>query len=434
MRPGRVLAVVVVALAFVAPTGAAGRAAARARVAPAGVGRRVVDQDAALERASVAAALARRCGRPPGAGRPFQAGAARLALGRLPHGRYAVNVVARDPSGLRTSVTRAVRLPQIVTVAVSGDLLIHTPVAARALANGGRWSYRFGPMLARISPSSAGPIALCHLEHPLGRGPPTGYRVSAPRSRWPARSARQASTSAARPRTTPSTTASPASSPPWPPWTGPGSATPAAGRGHPRAARPRGGPGVMVGIVSATEHTNGIAPPYPWSVALADGRHPGGRPRRPPRRGAGRHRQHALGRRVPARADALTVASGSRSHGLARRDRRRRPARPRRAADPVRERQARGVRRGEPGVQPVRGLSGRHDRPPRPRRDPAGGSGRRVRYLPTYVHRPDYVVVPATGTSAGARSAWRDEAPGAAHLRLRLRTYLAPPRPPQTHG
>ena len=198
------------------------------------------------ERASVAAAVSRGGAvvrQVPGArSRPGPPGWRSAAC---PHGRYAVNVVARDPSGLRTSVTRAVRLPQIVTVAVSGDLLIHTPVAARALANGGRRSYRFGPMLARISPSSAGPIhALPSRAPPRPRASDRLSRVSAPRSRWPARSARRASTSAARPRTTPSTTASPASSPPWPALDGAGVRhTGSWTRPPPRAAPPSWRPG-----------------------------------------------------------------------------------------------------------------------------------------------------------------------------------------------
>ena len=274
MRPGRVLAVVVSALALAAPASAAGDAR------PPTVEWRLRDWGGAWrlelrlsERASVAAALTRGgelVRRVPV--RPLQAGRARLGLGRLAGGAYRLRVVARDPAGAQTAVERAVRLPALVTVAVSGDLLIHTPVAARALYNGGRRGYRFGPMLARIGPLvRRADLALCHVEHPVGRGPPSGY----PRFRAPAALAgaiRSAgfdvcstasnhtldygqpgvdATLGALDRAGVRHTGSWARPPP----------------GRPALLRARG---VTVGFVAATEHTNGIARPHPWSVALAD--------------------------------------------------------------------------------------------------------------------------------------------------------------------
>jgi poly-gamma-glutamate capsule biosynthesis protein CapA/YwtB (metallophosphatase superfamily) len=66
--------------------------------------------------------------------------------------------------------------PVRFTVAASGDFLVHEPVAARALANGGGRRYAFGPMFGSIRPRIAGAdLALCHIETPLVPGPVRGY-------------------------------------------------------------------------------------------------------------------------------------------------------------------------------------------------------------------------------------------------------------------
>jgi hypothetical protein len=63
-----------------------------------------------------------------------------------------------------------------LTVAASGDLLIHEPVFRRALTYGGGHRYDFRPMLRAIKPTIAGAdLALCHLETPLSYGRPRGY-------------------------------------------------------------------------------------------------------------------------------------------------------------------------------------------------------------------------------------------------------------------
>jgi poly-gamma-glutamate capsule biosynthesis protein CapA/YwtB (metallophosphatase superfamily) len=62
------------------------------------------------------------------------------------------------------------------TVAATGDFLIHQPVAARALADGGGRRYDFRPMFASIRNRIAGAdLALCHIETPLVPGPVRGY-------------------------------------------------------------------------------------------------------------------------------------------------------------------------------------------------------------------------------------------------------------------
>jgi len=63
-----------------------------------------------------------------------------------------------------------------ITVAASGDLLIHTPVAARALALGGGARYDFAPLFKPVRRHIAGAdLAICHVETPLVPGPVLGY-------------------------------------------------------------------------------------------------------------------------------------------------------------------------------------------------------------------------------------------------------------------
>jgi Bacterial capsule synthesis protein PGA_cap len=73
------------------------------------------------------------------------------------------------PSSSRPQATR-------LTIAASGDFLIHTPVAAQALANGGGTRYDFAPMFRPVRRWIRGAdLALCHVETPLVPGPPAGY-------------------------------------------------------------------------------------------------------------------------------------------------------------------------------------------------------------------------------------------------------------------
>jgi poly-gamma-glutamate synthesis protein (capsule biosynthesis protein) len=81
---------------------------------------------------------------------------------------------AGEPAGSRAAPDRPVRL----TVAASGDLLIHTPVAQRALAFGGGRRYDFAPLFAPVRRTIArADLALCHVETPLVPGPVQGYPV-----------------------------------------------------------------------------------------------------------------------------------------------------------------------------------------------------------------------------------------------------------------
>ena len=63
-----------------------------------------------------------------------------------------------------------------LTIAASGDFLIHSPVWARARAYGHGRRYEFRPMFRAIRPLIAGAdLALCHVETPFSHGPPRGY-------------------------------------------------------------------------------------------------------------------------------------------------------------------------------------------------------------------------------------------------------------------
>jgi poly-gamma-glutamate synthesis protein (capsule biosynthesis protein) len=161
--------------------------------------------------------------------------------------------------------------PVRFTVSASGDLLIHSPVWAQALENGGG-DYDFSPFFEEIRPWVAGAdLALCHLETPLTTGEPTSYPIFATpdeladavdASGWDACS-----------------TASNHS------LDGGQEGIDTTGRELDRrgirhtgsfpSARERDRPlvldvgGVKLGLVAYTDMTNGIPPPEPWSVNVA---------------------------------------------------------------------------------------------------------------------------------------------------------------------
>ena len=82
---------------------------------------------------------------------------------------------ARPPAGTR------------LTVAATGDFLVHTPVFQRARAYGHGRRYDFRPMFRRIRPLiRRADLALCHVETPLTHGRPRSY----PSFRTPAALAR----------------------------------------------------------------------------------------------------------------------------------------------------------------------------------------------------------------------------------------------------
>ncbi len=68
--------------------------------------------------------------------------------------------------------------PARFTVSVSGDLLMHQPLLDRALANGGGSEYDFAPFFSAIGPYVRDvDLGLCHIETPMGPGPPASYPI-----------------------------------------------------------------------------------------------------------------------------------------------------------------------------------------------------------------------------------------------------------------
>jgi poly-gamma-glutamate capsule biosynthesis protein CapA/YwtB (metallophosphatase superfamily) len=68
--------------------------------------------------------------------------------------------------------------PVRFTLSVSGDLLIHSPVYARAAALAGGSGYDFAPLFKQVRPYVKGAdLAVCHVETPMGAGPPTGFPI-----------------------------------------------------------------------------------------------------------------------------------------------------------------------------------------------------------------------------------------------------------------
>ena len=89
----------------------------------------------------------------------------------------------RDTAEAATTTTGTAAKPERpkaahFTVSASGDLLMHQPLLDRALANGGGDEYDFAPFFRRIKPYVAGvDLGLCHVETPMGPGPPTSYPI-----------------------------------------------------------------------------------------------------------------------------------------------------------------------------------------------------------------------------------------------------------------
>jgi poly-gamma-glutamate synthesis protein (capsule biosynthesis protein) len=68
--------------------------------------------------------------------------------------------------------------PLRFTVAASGDLLIHSPVFAVALENGGGDRYDFAPMFEQVKPYvEDADLGICHVETPMTDAEPLGYPV-----------------------------------------------------------------------------------------------------------------------------------------------------------------------------------------------------------------------------------------------------------------
>ncbi len=298
------------------------------------------------------------------------------------------------------------------TVAASGDLLIHQPVAARALVDGGGARYDFRPMFRSVRSRIAGAdLALCHIETPLVPGPVQGY----PSFRTPpalARSVRAVGWDACSTASNHSLDAG---------QYGIGTTLKAldrAGLAHTGTARsPKEArrstivdvKGVKVAFLSFTAVSNGQSVPHAWSVNTADPRRILEDARRAKRRGAdavvlnlhwGDEYSHAvspsqaaLARRL-TRSPAITAIVGQHVH----------------VVQPIRRVNGKPVVFGEGNLvsnqtaaccpaEAQDGLIALIDFVATGRRVEA----KRVRYVPTWVRHPDYRVLPA---SPGSLS-WR---------------------------
>ncbi|HEV3376229.1 MAG TPA: CapA family protein [Thermoleophilaceae bacterium] len=300
------------------------------------------------------------------------------------------------------------------TVAASGDFLIHGPVAAQALADGGGRRYDFAPMFRPIRRRIAGAdLALCHVETPLVPGPVLGY----PSFRTPPSLARAIRSSGWDACSTASNHSLDAGE------HGVRTTIAALRRagilhsGTARSARgARRAPilevkGVRIAFLAYTAVSNGQLVPHPWSVAWADARRILRDARRARRRGAdtaivnlhwGVEYSHAispsqwaLARRL-TRSPAIAAIVGQHAH----------------VVQPIRRVNGKPVVFGEgnlvsnqtaaccpaasqDGLVAVLHFTARGDRV----------RARRVRYVPTWVRHPDYRVVPAgRGTTSWRRT------------------------------
>jgi Bacterial capsule synthesis protein PGA_cap len=86
-----------------------------------------------------------------------------------------------EPLALSPEQARIVKLqqePVELTLSFSGDLLIHSPLYARALELGGGERYDFAPMLEPVRPYVAdADLAFCHVETPMTPRPAASYPI-----------------------------------------------------------------------------------------------------------------------------------------------------------------------------------------------------------------------------------------------------------------
>ena len=308
----------------------------------------------------------------PGALAPLALALAAAGCGGAENGAF----TAAPVTAPARPVARVAPAPKPVdlTIEVNGDLLVHSPVWLRARSLAGGRGYAFAPMLRAVRPWIRGAdLALCHVETPMSDAPPRGYPVfntptalarAIRRTGWDACDTASNHTLDGGQRGVDATIR----------------ALDRERVGHTgSAARRRGARrililrarGVRVAYLAYTTITNGIAPPHAWSVNLASPRRILRDARRARRAGA----QVVVvnlhwGTEYRAAPDADTARARAPAGALARDHGDRRPARPRRAADPPRARAVGRLRRGQPALQPDRGVL-RHGEPGRHPRAPA---------------------------------------------------------------
>ena len=187
----------------------------------------------------------------------------------------AVVAAAALPAGAGAQPPPPPTEPVRLTIAASGDLLIHSPVFERARVAGGGGRYDFAPIFAGVRRWIEGSdLALCHVETPLQPGPPQSY----PLFRTPPALARAIRSTGWDACSTASNHSLDQGQP------GVDSTIRAlrrAGVAYEGTARsPRGARsfpilearGVRVALLSYTDVSNGQTVPHPWSVNFASAR------------------------------------------------------------------------------------------------------------------------------------------------------------------
>jgi poly-gamma-glutamate capsule biosynthesis protein CapA/YwtB (metallophosphatase superfamily) len=337
--------------------------------------------------------------------RPAALAALALLAGCGDRGPAAEPVLTASAADVRALPTvAATELPRErrITIAASGDFLIHQPLWSRALADGGG-RYDFRPQLRAIAPViRRADVALCHVETPLVPGAPSGY----PLFRTPpalARAIRWAGWDVCSTASNHTVDAG---------QRGVDSTRRALGRaglrhtgGFSTAAQQRRVTmlrvrGIRVAFLSYTAVSNGIPSPHPWSLNVAEPRRILGEARRARRQGAsvvivnlhwGDEYAHApsaaqlaLARRLAA-SKRITAVVGQHAH----------------VVQPIAEVRGMTVVFGEgnltsnqdagccpaasqDGIVAMLRIAVRGDR----------ARVVRVRAIPTFVRRPDYVVLP----------------------------------------
>jgi poly-gamma-glutamate synthesis protein (capsule biosynthesis protein) len=191
---------------------------------------------------------------------------------RVPASASVVPCAAFAFTGCPARGAGATGKPVHLLVEADGDLLIHSPIYARALALGGGRRYEFRPMLREIGRYvRSADLAICHVETPMGPGPPHGYPLfNTPRGLAPAIEATgwDACSTASNHSLDGGQRAIDATL----------RTLKAAGIRHAGTFSSRAGQrrtllmtvkGVRVAFMSYTEMTNGIPLPFSWSVNLA---------------------------------------------------------------------------------------------------------------------------------------------------------------------
>jgi Bacterial capsule synthesis protein PGA_cap len=202
--------------------------------------------------------------------------AATIALG-AGCGDREVRRASQTPTPTPTPTPEPARPPRAIrlTIGVSGDLLPHLPVVARANALAGGRGYDFRPMLRPIRRwVRRNSLAFCHVETPLTPAPPVGY----PRFNSPPALARAVKATGFDACSTASNHSVDRGQ----------AGIDATRRSLRRAGVPHTGSfssrrqqrrplllrvrGVRVSFLAYTQMTNGIPLPHPWSVNLASAR------------------------------------------------------------------------------------------------------------------------------------------------------------------